>query len=85
MVSGVRVEEIVLILQLSFQGWIQGYFQSWFLPWNTWIRRWCSGVQILGSMSGVMNQSWVFSVLPVKGNLFFCYALTISLGVRPCE
>ena len=54
--SGVQVEEIVLVLLLGFQGQIQGYF----LPQNTRIQRCCSGVQILGPMSGVMNQCWVF-------------------------
>ena len=82
--SGVQVEEIVLVLQLSFQGQIQGYFWSWFLPWNTRIQRWCSGVWILGPMSGVMNQFWAFNDWPIEDNLFFCYALTTSLGVRPC-
>ena len=79
MVSGVRVEEIVLILWLSFQGQIQGYFWSWFLPQNTRIRRWCSGVRILGLMSGVMNQSWVFSVLPILRET--CSFVTLQLKV----
>ena len=85
MVSGVRVEEIVLILLLGFQGQIQGCFRSYFLPWNTQISRWCSGVWILGPMSGVMNQCWAFDDLPIEVNLFFCHASTTSLGVRPCE
>ena len=78
MVSGVQVEEIVLVFLLGVQGWI------WccFLPQNTQIWRWCSGVQILGLMSGVMNQCWVFDDLPGEVNLFFCYASTESLGVR---
>ena len=64
MVSRVQVEGIDQIPLLGFQGRIQGCFQSSFLPRNAWIRRWCSGVQILGPMSGVMNQCWVFSDLP---------------------
>ena len=36
-------------------------------------------------MSGVMNQCWVFSDLPSEVNLFFCYALTVSLSVKPCK
>ena len=46
--SGVQVEEIVLVFLLGVQGWI------WccFLPQNTRIWRWHSGVQILGPMSG---------------------------------
>ena len=86
MVSKVRVEGIGRILLLSFQGQIQGCFRSSFLPRNAQIWRWYSGVRILGPMSGVMNQCWAFSDLPSRGiNLFFCYALTISLGIRPCE
>ena len=67
MVSKVRVEEIGQILLLSSQGRFQGCFQSNFLPWNAQIRRWYSGGQILGPMSGVMNQCWVFSDLPGRG------------------
>ena len=75
MVSRVRVEGIDRILLLSSQGRILGCFQSSFLPQNAQIRRWYSGVRILGPMSGVMNQCWVFSNLPSQGiNLFFCYA-----------
>ena len=85
MVSKVLVEGIGQILLLSFQGQIQGCFQSSFLPQNAQIWRWCSGVRIPGPMSGVMNQCWAFSDLPGEVNLFFCYALTTSLGVRPCE
>ena len=83
MVSRVQVEEIDWILLLGFQGQIQGYFWNCFLPWNTWIQRWCFGVQILGPMSGVMNQCWVFSDLPGEVNLFFCYASAVSLGIKP--
>ena len=64
--SKVQVEEIDQILPLGFQGQIQGCFQSSFLPQNAWIWRWYSGVWILGLMSGVMNQCWVFSDLPSK-------------------
>ena len=67
--SKVRVGEIDRILLQGFQGQIQGCFQSSFLPWNARIQRWCSGVQILGPMSGVMNQCWAFSDLPVKEKL----------------
>ena len=84
--SKVQVEEIDQILLLGFQGWIQGCFWSSFLPRNVWIWRWCSGVRILGPMSGVMNQCWVFSDLPSEDNLFFCYASTtrvrLVLGQR---
>ena len=82
--SKVQVEEIGRILLLGFQGWIRGCFWSSFLPWNAQIWRWCSGVLILGPMSGVMNQCWAFGDLHGEVNLFFCYALTTSLGVRPC-
>ena len=86
MVSKVRVEGIDRILLLGFLGQIRGCFQSSFLPQSVQIRRWCSGVQILGPMSRVMNQCWAFGDLPSEVlNLFFCYALTTSLGVRPCE
>ena len=34
------------------------------------------GVWILGLRSGVMNQYWTFNVLPIRDNLFFCYAST---------
>ena len=74
MVSKVRVEEIDRILLLGFLGRIQGCFRSSFLPRNARIRRCCSGVRILGPMSGVMNQCWAFSDLPSEVNLFFCYA-----------
>ena len=65
--SKVRVEGIDQIPLLSFQGQIQGCFRSSFLPRNAQIWRWSSGVQILGPMSGVMNQCWAFSDLPVQG------------------
>ena len=61
MVSKVQVEEIDQILLLGFQGQIQGCFWSSFLPQNARIQRWYSGVQILGPISGVMNQCWAFS------------------------
>ena len=79
--SKVQVEEIDQILLLGFQGWIQGCFWSSFLPRNVWIRRWCSGVRILGPMSGVMNQCWVFSDLPSEDNLLL--RLTVRSNIEP--
>ena len=61
--SGVRVEEIVLVLLLGFWSQIWGYF----LPQNTLIWRYGSGVWILGPKSGVKNQCWVFDDLPFEG------------------
>ena len=85
MVSRVQVEGIDQIPLLGFQGRIQGCFQSSFLPRNAWIRRWCSGVRILGPMSGDESMLGVQRFAWRGGNLFFCYALTTSLGIRPCE
>ena len=66
MVSKVRVEGIDQIPLLGFLGQIQGCSWSNFLPQNVRIQRWGSGVQILGPMSEVINQCWVFSDLLVK-------------------